>query len=177
MNTRSRHISPVHPATLSDAVLLKQCTLSFGRSGGPGGQHRNKVDTAVSVSHGPTGVEARATERRKQYDNRRMALRRLRIKLAIEVRTAVRPRGYEPSPLWESRRQGRQMSINPKHRDYPALLAEALDVITARGFDVAGAAGEFEVSMSQLARLVRHERHAFALVNDGRVERGLPRLK
>ena len=69
------------------------------------------------------------------------------------------------------------MSVNPEHLDYPALLAEALDLITARNFDIAGAAGRLGITMSQLARLVRHERHAFAMVNEGREATGLPKLK
>jgi hypothetical protein len=47
----------------------------------------------------------------------------------------------------------------------------------ARGFDVAGAAGRLGVTMSQLARLIRHDKQAFALVNEGRVQRGLPPLR
>ena len=166
-----------HPASLPEEKLLKQCDLAFGRTAGPGGQHRNKVETAVSITHRPTGVIGQATERRKQYENRRMAMRRLRLKLAVQVRTAVHPTRHRPSALWKSRRQGRQMSINPKHKDYPALLAEALDVIAARKFDVAGAAGVLKISMSQLAKLIRHEKHALALVNEGRAKRGLPALK
>jgi hypothetical protein len=69
------------------------------------------------------------------------------------------------------------MSVNPEHRDFPGLLAEALDVIIARKFDVAGAAGMLGITMSQLAKLVRHNKHAFALVNEGRVARHLPALK
>ena len=166
-----------HPASLPEEKLLKQCELQFGRTAGPGGQHRNKVETAVSLTHTPTGIVGQATERRKQYENRRMAVRRLRMKLAIQVRTAVHPDRHRASVLWESRRQGRQMSINPKHKDYPALLAEALDVIAARKFDVAGAAGVLKITMSQLAKLIRHEKHAMALVNEGRAKRGLPALK
>ena len=168
---------PPHPATLPEEKLLKQCDTEFGRTAGPGGQHRNKVETAVSITHRPTGVIGQATERRRQYDNRRMAMRRLRMKLAVHVRTSVHPARHRPSELWESRRQGRQMSINPKHKDYPALLAEALDVVAARKFDVAGAAGVLKISMSQLAKLIRHEKHALALVNEGRTKRGLPALK
>lgn len=95
----------------------------------------------------------------------------------MKVRTEVLREGYQPSALWISRRQGKQMSVAHSHRDYPGLLAEALDVVHARGFDVAGAAGQLGITMSQLARLIRHEKHAFAKVNAGRVERGLPALK
>lgn len=170
-------LNPLHPAALSDEALLRQCEVGFGRSSGPGGQHRNKVETAVTILHKPTGIAAQAGERRRQIENRHAALRRLRLKLAMDLRRDVHPSRYQPSELWESRRQGDKMSVNPKHRDYPGLLAEALDVIWARGFDVAGAAGVLGVTMSQLARLVRHDRHAFAMVNEGRVIRGLPAMK
>jgi hypothetical protein len=106
-----------------------------------------------------------------------MAIKRLRVKLAVHVRTNVHPQKHKPTEMWLSRRQGEKMSINPNHQDYPALLAEAMDVIWARKFDVAGAAGVLGITMSQLAKLVRHERHAFSLVNQGRTDRGLPALK
>lgn len=170
-------VDPPHPATLEDDALLKQCTMTFGREAGPGGQHRNKVETGVQLIHEATKIRASATERRSQSENRKVALRRMRMKLAIKARTPTSRKFHKCSTLWESRRQGKQLSINPKHRDYPALLAEALDVVIARKFDVAGAAGVLGLSMSQLAKLMRHERHAFAMVNQGREQRGLPALK
>lgn len=166
-----------HPAAIPEDELLKQCEIGFGRTSGPGGQHRNRVETAVFITHKPTATEASASERRKQFENRVMAVKRLRLKLAINVRTVVHPQKHRPTELWERRRQGSQMSVNPNHKDYPALLAEAMDVIWARKFDVAGAAGVLGITMSQLAKLVRHEKHAFMLVNQGRTDRGLPALK
>jgi hypothetical protein len=166
-----------HPSTLPDEDLLKQCEVTFGRTSGPGGQHRNKVETAAYIVHRATGIDARGTERRRQIENRSVALRRLRLKLAVKVRSGAHPKRHQPSELWVSRRQGEQMSINPKHKDYPALLAEALDVVVARKYDVAGAAGVLGVTMSQLAKLIRHDKQAFAMVNEGRTKRGLPALK
>ena len=166
-----------HPAALDEELLLKDCQIGFGRTSGPGGQHRNKVETAVNITHIPTGVEASAGERRKQFENRVMAIKRLRLKLAIKFRTQVHWQKHKPSELWVSRRQGTQMSVNPNHQDYPALLAEAMDLVFARRYDVAGAAGVLGISMSQLAKLIRHEKHAFAMVNEGRTDRGLPALK
>lgn len=166
-----------HPATLPEETLLKDCLIGFGRTSGPGGQHRNKVETAVHITHVPTGIEGSAGERRKQFENRVMAIKRLRLKLATQFRTQVNPQRHKPTELWESRRAGEKMSVNPDHKDYPALLAEALDVIFARRYDVAGAAGVLGITMSQLSKLIRHERHAFAAVNEGRTDRGLPALK
>ena len=99
------------------------------------------------------------------------------MKLASSVRTNTHHEHHQVSELWESRRQGRSISVNPMHNDYPALLAEALDVIVARRHDVAGAAGVLGVSMSQLAKLIRHDKRSFAAVNRGREAQGLPRLK
>lgn len=177
MTVRMTTVKPPHPATLSDEALHKQCRVTFGRASGPGGQHRNKVETAVRIVHQPTDLEATAGERRSQSQNRHTAWRRLRLKLARRVRTEIVADRYRPSKLWVERRQGTRIAVNPKNREYPALLAEALDVVTAMGFDVGGAAGVLGVTMSQLARLLRHDRHAFAMVNEEREERGLHPLR
>lgn len=170
-------VKPPHPATLTDEALKKQCSIGFGRSSGPGGQHRNKVETAVSITHEPTGIIGSASERRSQSQNLHTAKKRLRMKLAIKSRTKVSRRNYQPSELWEIRRQGNKLPINPQNKDYPAVLAEALDVLFAYDGDVAKAAGALSITMSQLARLIRHEKHAFALVNEKRVELGLKPLR
>lgn len=162
---------------LPDELLMKDCEITFGRDSGPGGQHRNKVATAAAIRHLPTGIIGRASERRHQSQNRHVAMFRLRMKLAREVRRTFDPGRHPPSELWKQRRQGKQMSVNPQHRDYPALLAEALDVVTLCRWDVAGAAGILGLSMSQLAKLLRHDKQTFAMTNAGRVERGLPPLK
>jgi protein subunit release factor B len=95
-----------HPATRSPEQILAECDVRHLRRSGPGGQHRNKVETAVSLHHLPTGVHAEASERRSQAQNRSVALFRLRVNLALEIR---RPCGsdYVPSALWQSRCGGR----------------------------------------------------------------------
>ena len=79
--------------------LERDCDLAFFRASGPGGQHRNKAETAVRVVHRPTGIVAAATEERSQFRNREVALERLREKLERRFRprkarrkTAVPPR-------------------------------------------------------------------------------------
>jgi len=51
------------------------------RAGGPGGQHMQKNETAVRITHEPTGVSAICSDQRSQHQNRERALRVLRSKL------------------------------------------------------------------------------------------------
>jgi ribosome-associated protein len=67
---------------LDDAALLAECVEQFFNAGGPGGQHQNKAETAVRLSHPATGVSVTASERRSQMMNRHEALERLRRALA-----------------------------------------------------------------------------------------------
>ena len=166
-----------HPATIDEELLLKSCEISTGRVSGPGGQHRNKVDSAVFIVHLPTGIEAQATERRSQRENKHVAVRRLRRKLASHVRTLASRDTHACSDLWKRRRQGDKLTVNPEHEDYPGLLAEALDLVVARRYDLAGAAQLLGITMSQLSRLIHHDKGAFAKVNTGREGCGLPPLR
>jgi hypothetical protein len=158
-----------HPAQLPIDDLLAACNFQRTRRSGPGGQHRNKVETAVVVEYLPTGLRAEANERRSQEQNRQMALHRLRVKLALEVRT---PPLAEVSELWRSRTTGGKLAINSEHDDFPALLSEALDMIADAEFEIAAAAPRLGVSSSQLVRLLKLEPAVIASVNRERRLRG-----
>ncbi|HYE60623.1 MAG TPA: peptide chain release factor-like protein [Phycisphaerales bacterium] len=167
-----------HPATLAEEDLVTQCDFSKDRAGGPGGQNRNKVESRVTVLHTPTNIEAHAGERRSAVENRRVAIFRLRLALAVGVRTPV-PSGEVRSELWRSRcpESGKgRISCNPEHKDYPAILGEAMDVIWASGLDVGKAALRLCATQSQLLKLVKDHPPAFVLLNQARAAAGLHRL-
>ncbi|MEX2213654.1 MAG: peptide chain release factor-like protein [Phycisphaeraceae bacterium] len=170
----SQHLS--HPASLDPSQLLKDCAQRRTRGSGPGGQHRNKVETAIELTHNPTGVTGAASERRSLADNRRNALFRLRVHLALDVRGEYAA-GQPASALWRSRCKGGRIALNPKHDDFPAMLAEALDVIVALRCDVAGAATVLACSSSQLVKLLKEEPRALERVNLAREAAGLKRFR
>jgi protein subunit release factor B len=62
-------------------ALKKRVIIETYRSSGPGGQRKNKVETAVRLRHLPSGIMVVATEHRSQADNRKLAFERLRDRL------------------------------------------------------------------------------------------------
>jgi len=159
----------IHPAQLPIERLLADCEIKRTRGSGPGGQHRNKVETAVVVEHQQTGLRGEASERRSQEQNRQQAIQRLRVKLALEVRA-------EPaaaiSAAWRQRVRGQQISVRAGHEDFPALLAESLDVLHAENYVLSRAAEKLRVTASQLVKLWKVDSRALAVVNSARQAHG-----
>lgn len=58
-------------------IRAEDLQTTFSRSSGPGGQHVNKVSTACTVRHVPTGTAVTASDSRSQHTNRQIALERL----------------------------------------------------------------------------------------------------
>ena len=166
----------LHPAALPPELLAAQCDMQFVRRSGPGGQHRNKVATAVVLVHRPTGIKAEANERRSQAENRTAAMFRLRVNLALEVRGICKGNGV-PSALWRSRCRGGRIEVSPTHDDFPALLAEALDVFASGGLEPTTAAKTLGCSPSQLIKLLKKEPRALAWANTERSRRALHPLR
>jgi len=95
---------------LPDEKLLGQCEVQAHRASGPGGQHRNKSETAVRLVHLPTGVVAEGKDQRSRAQNLAAALDRLREKLAR--------RAYRPPPRHKTRpsRAAKEKRLSEKRR-------------------------------------------------------------
>lgn len=167
----------MHPATWDTDRLLQQCECRAGRRRGPGGQHRNKVETAMVVTHLPTSIRGEASERRSQLANRKRAVFRLRVNLALEVRCPLADAAAGPSVLWRKHGTGGRLSVGGGHPDFPALLAEALDAVAAHEGRLAASAGWLGVTPSQLTRFLKKEPRALLQVNRIRQEHGLRVLR
>lgn len=165
-----------HPACIAEEKLLEDCDIQRTRASGPGGQHRNKTETAIQITHVPTGLTALAYERRSQEDNRKVAVFRLRLTLAAEHRT-VKSRVVNPTALWDSRCPKGKIFCSDSHQDFPSMIAEAMNAVDAKGFDVRLAAAALGCSTSQLVRFIAKSAEAFLALNNGRAQVGLRRLK
>ncbi len=97
-------------------VLKKQVILETYRSSGPGGQRKNKVETAVRLRHLPSGIMVIATEYRSQTENRKLAFERLRDRL-IKLNHPKKRRipTSTPSIATERRMEEKKIRSRKKH--------------------------------------------------------------
>ncbi len=156
---------------LTDKAILDQCDVHLHKASGPGGQHRNKVTSAVRLKHRPTGVTASAPESRSQHENKRLALRRLRMNIACRIRCQVEiPRLELPPAVAEHTFQPRgraphaprRLEVGRKDKHFWHVAAFLLDLLEAFEGRLAEAAACIGITTSNFAAVLKSDRHLLA---------------
>ncbi|XP_074313085.1 uncharacterized protein LOC141648377 [Silene latifolia] len=170
---------------LSDEELLNECEMGTFKTSGPGGQHRNKRESAVRLKHRPTGIIAQASEDRSQHMNRASALARLRVLIALKVRRPVDLEAYSPPkqllqilpPKSTVRGSDSGSQIRAKNPKFVEGMQALLDLIYAVNGSVADASKYLGLSTGALSRIILSDDNLRLTVNELRASKGMKPLK
>lgn len=149
---------------LDDAALSALCEWEFFKATGPGGQKRNKTSSAARVRLASFGLVAEDCSERSQLCNRRNALAKLRLRLALEVRDT-------PAPPLEV-----PFATSMRHPLYPLLAARVTDHLDECGWDHRASAIRLGVTPTALLRKIAADPVWWSRFAARRRELGLPVL-
>ena len=161
---------------LTEDQLLAQCHEDHYRASGPGGQKRNKTSNAVRLRHQPTGFIVTATESRSLKENRLYAIRRMRLKLATDLREPIDVLRFEPPDWFLSIRREQRIEASHRHDYYPAAAGLVLDLLKALGGNPATVAINLGVSTTAVIKLLESEPHFWTAANAIRADLGMSAL-
>lgn len=163
---------------LSDAQLLAQCEVRTTRGSGPGGQHRNKTDSAVRLRHLPSGVTVIAEERRSQHQNKAVAIDRLRAAIATEVRTEMERAAFFPPPWFAGcKNKAGRLKLGMRDERFWPTAALVLDVLLACAGRMSDAGGLLGISTGNLSDFLTGESKLMEAANRIRERFELGRLR
>ena len=91
--------------------LERSCTIEYVRASGPGGQHRNRRETGIRLTHSEANVTVMATERRSRLRNLELAFERMAERLE-QLNYMPKPRRKRHIP-WGVRKK---RVANKRHR-------------------------------------------------------------
>ncbi|MBV8758060.1 MAG: peptide chain release factor-like protein [Deltaproteobacteria bacterium] len=166
-----------HYLLATDDALIAQCEVDRYRASGPGGQHRNKTESAVRLRHKLSGVTAIGEDSRSQSENKLHAVRRLRAAIALEVREPAPP---QPSPRLAALVAGGTAPLGKNTRltgEYWAAIAELLDLVVANNLEIGTTAQQLGISTGALSKLLLHDDAVGRAVNDLRRAKNMRPLR
>jgi len=155
------------PLALDDHALLATCRVETFRSHGPGGQHANRTDSAVRLTHLVSGVVVQCQDHRHQARNQADALRHLRLRLACTVRGQSDRQWLAPWLV------GSRIRLGANADGYPRAVAVALDALAEHGGSLVDAAAAVACSSSQLVKLLTADKEVHQAANAIRLNAGL----
>ncbi len=128
------------------------------------------------MAHLPTGVIATATESRSLKENHLYCLRRLRIKLAAEIREPVDPIRFEVPDWFLSIRHQNKIDVSHRHEFYSATAGLILDLLAING-NPAAVAVNLGVTTTAVIKILESETAWWAAANSIRAMLGMAALQ
>lgn len=150
--------------------LLHACTVQAYQGSGPGGQHRNKTQTGVSLRLAEFNLEIRCCEDRSASINRSLALQRMRIRLALEAREIPPEHPAMNFP-------GSHGRVQPTNMGYAPFIADVLDRIEVAAGEIKPAAEAWKLSTTALLRLIFDDKALLTTVQEMRTRFGKTPLR
>ena len=160
----------------SDAALLATCDVDTYRASGPGGQKRNKTESAVRLRHRPSGIIVIAEESRSQPENKSRALRRLRKAMALRLRRPVED-GAVPAEVQACIDKRGRLDVGRRDARYVPAVAAVLDVLAACEGRVGDAAQRLGISSGNLSSFLTDDDQLMTEANRLRATFGLKPLR
>jgi len=164
----------------SDDALIAQCEVDRYRASGPGGQHRNKTESAIRLRHRLTHTTAIGEDSRSQSENKLHAVRRLRAAIALSVREPVPLEGFAPSPRLAALVANGTAPLGKQTRltgEYWAAIAELLDLLVAGELEIGTTAHRLGITTGALSKLLLHDDQVARAVNDLRRAKAMRPLR
>ena len=162
--------------SMTDSKLLADCDVQTYRASGPGGQNRNKVETAVRIRHRASGIAVTATESRSQAENRARALRRLRQALVLGVRSEVEEGDGVPPAIAAIVDKNGRLAVGRRDARYLPAAGALLDVFLTKKGSVRDTAARVGVSTGNLSRFLVADDDLMPAANRIRAQFGLKPL-
>ena len=160
---------------LSEEELLRNCRFDISRGSGPGGQKRNKTSNSVRLTHLPTGISVIAGESRSQAENKLRAVRRLRLKLATDIREDIPPQ-FEPPDWFLSIRRNNRIEASHRHEFYAPAAGLILDLFKQLHGSPADVGVMLGVPTTAVIRFLENEPQLWTAANQIRADHGMSPL-
>ena len=149
---------------LSEEELVKLCKTDHYIATGNGGQKRNKTSSAVRLTLKDSNISVTASEDRQQSVNKKRAIRKMRIAIAMEMR--------EEAKAWQG-----QLDMNPKNAQYPLFVAFLTDSLFEHNWQVSEVAKSMDISTGKLIKIIAKDDTLWQYVNKERQKNGYKPLK
>ena len=167
--------------SLTEEQLLAQCDLHTYKSSGTGGQHRNKVSSAVRLRHRETGMTAHGDDSRSQHQNKALAVKRLRMNIAVRLRSPISEEGPLLPPVVKqcmfiarggNAKGSQRLEVGTKDHRFWEVAAFVLDVLEASKGQLAQTGHYIGITTGNLSSFLASERHLFTAAQEIRKAHG-----